>query len=127
MNLKDKIIEVLSARNLSYQDLANYIGVTELQLNNALETKTLEIRTLESISKELRIPLYSFFRNEDLMNKYLNENNKAFYETNIWSDKEIILKNELKNLTDRIKELQIEIDQKNELISNLESQLKGKH
>lgn len=127
MNLKDKIIEVLSARNLSYQDLANYIGVTELQLNNALETKTLEIRTLELISKELRIPLYSFFRNEDLMNKYLNENNKAFYETNIWSDQEIILKNELKNLTDRIKELQIEIDQKNELISNLESQLKGKH
>ena len=127
MNLKDKIIEVLSARNLSYQDLANYIGVTELQLNNALETKTLEIRTLELISKELRITLYSFFRNEDLMNKYLNENNKAFYETNIWSDQEIILKNELKNLTDRIKELQIEIDQKNELISNLESQLKGKH
>jgi transcriptional regulator with XRE-family HTH domain len=127
MKLKEKIIQVLKTKNLTYSDLAYYIGVSEEQLNHALETKTLEIRTLELISKELRIPLYSFFRNEELMKKYLSEQKKAFYETNIWSDQELILKNELQNLSNKIIELQREIDQKNELITNLELQLKGKH
>jgi len=127
MDLKEKIIQVLKTKNLSYADLANYIGVSEEHLNHSLETKTLEIRTLELISKELRIPLYSFFRNEELMKKYLSEQKKKFYETNIWSDQELILKNELQNLTDKIIELQNELNQKNELIINLENQLKGKH
>jgi transcriptional regulator with XRE-family HTH domain len=127
MNLKDKIIQVLKSKNLSYSDLANYIGVTEENLNKSLETRTLEIRTLELISKELRIPLYSFFRNEEAMKKHLSDQNKVFYETNIWSDQELILKNDLNVLSDKIIELQKELAQKNELILNLEKQLKGNH
>jgi transcriptional regulator with XRE-family HTH domain len=127
MNLKDKIIEVLKTKSLTYADLANYIGVSEDHLNHALENKTLEIRTLELISKELRIPLYSFFRNEELMKKYLSEQNKVFYDTNIWSDQELILRSELNKLSDKISQLEKELEQKNQLILNLENQLKGNY
>ncbi len=125
MNLKEKIVELLAEKKISYSDLAHHIGITEQQLNKALETKTLEIRMLEIISKELRIPLYSFFRDEESLKKYLNSQQKSYYDTNIWSDQEIILKNEINNLKVKINELENELNSKNEIISNLEQQLKG--
>jgi hypothetical protein len=124
MNLKDKIIQLLEVKKLTYNDLANHLGITDEQLNHALETKTLEVRTLELISKELRIPLYSFFRDEELMNKYISEQKKKYYDVNIWSDQEILLKNDISVLNARISDLETEIAQKNELILNLEKQLK---
>jgi transcriptional regulator with XRE-family HTH domain len=124
MNLKDKIIQLLEVKKLTYNDLANHLGITDEQLNHALETKTLEVRTLELISKELRIPLYSFFRDEELMNKYISEQKKKYYDVNIWSDQEILLKNDISVLNARISDLEREIAQKNELILNLEKQLK---
>ncbi len=124
MNLKDKIIQLLELKKLTYNDLANHLGITDEQLNHALETKTLEVRTLELISKELRIPLYSFFRDEELMNKYITEQKKKYYDVNIWSDQEILLKNDISVLKERISDLEREIAQKNELILNLEKQLK---
>ena len=57
-NLKERIIAVLAARNLTYKQLTDYLGVSEQQLDHALEQNTIEIRTLEQISKDLRIPLY---------------------------------------------------------------------
>lgn len=124
MNLKDKIIQLLEVKKLTYNDLANHLGITDEQLNHALETKTLEVRTLELISKELRIPLYSFFREEELMNKYISEQKKKYYDVNIWSDQEILLKNDISVLNTRISDLEREIAEKNELILNLEKQLK---
>jgi transcriptional regulator with XRE-family HTH domain len=124
MNLKDKIIQLLEVKKLTYNDLANHLGITDEQLNHALETKTLEVRTLELISKELRIPLYSFFRDEELMNKYISDQKKKYYDVNIWSDQETLLKNDISILNTRISDLEREIAQKNELIFNLEKQLK---
>jgi transcriptional regulator with XRE-family HTH domain len=124
MNLKDKIIQLLEVKKITYNDLANHLGITDEQLNHALETKTLEVRTLELISKELRIPLYSFFRDEELMNKYISDQKKKYYDVNIWSDQETLLKNDISILNTRISDLERIIAQKNELILNLEKQLK---
>jgi transcriptional regulator with XRE-family HTH domain len=125
MDLKDKIIELLKEKNVTYNQLAEHLSVTEKQLDHALETRTLEVRTLELISKELRIPLYSFFRDPDALQKYMNSNLEPYYNVNIWSDQEIRYKNEIHLLKDQIEDLKAELAKRENLIDALEGQLKS--
>lgn len=125
MDLKDKIIELLKEKSVTYKQLAEHLGVTEKELDHALETRTLEVRTLELISKELRIPLYSFFRDPDALQKYMNSNLEPYYNVNIWSDQEIRYKNEIHLLKDQIEDLKAELAKRESLIDALEGQLKS--
>jgi len=125
MDLKDKIIELLKEKNVTYNQLAEHLSVTEKELDHALETRTLEVRTLELISKELRIPLYSFFRDPDALQKYMNSNLEPYYNVNIWSDQEIRYKNEIHLLKDQIEDLKAELAKRENLIDALEGQLKS--
>lgn len=125
MDLKDKIIELLKEKNVTYNQLAEHLNVTEKELDHALETRTLEVRTLELISKELRIPLYSFFRDPDALQKYMNSNLEPYYNVNIWSDQEIRYKNEIHLLKDQIEDLKAELAKRENLIDALEGQLKS--
>ncbi|MBK6835720.1 MAG: hypothetical protein IPG89_16155 [Bacteroidetes bacterium] len=125
MDLKDKIIELLKEKNVTYNQLAEHLSVTERELDHALETRTLEVRTLELISKELRIPLYSFFRDPDALQKYMNSNLEPYYNVNIWSDQEIRYKNEIHLLKDQIEDLKAELAKRENLIDALEGQLKS--
>lgn len=125
MDLKDKIIELLKEKNVTYNQLAEHLNVTERELDHALETRTLEVRTLELISKELRIPLYSFFRDPDALQKYMNSNLEPYYNVNIWSDQEIRYKNEIHLLKDQIEDLKAELAKRENLIDALEGQLKS--
>ncbi|MBK7669437.1 MAG: hypothetical protein IPJ32_20090 [Sphingobacteriaceae bacterium] len=59
--------------------------MSEEALTTALETKRLELRTLELISKGLKIPLYSFFRSNQ---PYYNANEKPYYINKLWDDDE---------------------------------------
>jgi len=129
MNLKDKIIQLLQAKNLTYSDLAQHIGITEEQLDQSLENSTLEVRTLELISKELRIPLYSFFRDDELIQQFIKvtQGQQSYYNVNIWNDKELLYNAEIKHLKEQLSQLEIELNHKNELIASLEKELKGKH
>ena len=122
MNLKDKIVRLLKDQEHTYADLAGHLLLTEKQLDHALETKTLEIRTLELISKELRIPLYSFFRDKALMETSIQY--EPYYNVNIWSDQEIKYKTEITSLKDEIARLRAEITNREHLIDALEGQLK---
>ncbi len=122
-NLKERIISVLRARNLTYEQLVDYIGVTEKALDEALEQITIEIRTLELISKELRIPLYSFFRNP---NGEQGAQEHPFYNVNIWAPEEIQLRTENNTLRDEVERLRMEIAKKELFIQGLENQLKKK-
>jgi transcriptional regulator with XRE-family HTH domain len=122
-DLKERIIAVLNARNLTYEQLVDYIGVTEKALDEALEQNTIEIRTLELISKELRIPLYSFFRNPDTE---AGQTEHPFYNVNIWAPEEIQLRTENETLRTEIDRLRMEIAKKELFIQGLESQLKTK-
>ncbi|HET6989900.1 MAG TPA: hypothetical protein VFJ43_01195 [Bacteroidia bacterium] len=122
-NLKERIVAVLNARNLTYQQLVDYIGVSEKTLDDALEQNTIEIRTLELISKELRIPLYSFFRNPDAEQ---NAPEHPFYNVNIWAPEEIHLRTENETLRQEVERLRMEIAKKELFIQGLENQLKRK-
>jgi hypothetical protein len=121
MNLKGKIVELLKQSNFTYKDLAQHLNLSEEELDHAFETKTLEIRMLELISKELRIPLYSFFRDPELMKAYEKE---AYYNVNIWSDEEVKLKTDIKDLTQQLESLKAELAKKEALIEALEGQMK---
>jgi transcriptional regulator with XRE-family HTH domain len=120
-NLKERIIAVLAARNLTYKQLTDYLGISEQQLDHALEQNTIEIRTLEQISKELRIPLYSFFRGPD---QELGTESQPFYNVNIWAPDEMQVRVENDNLRAEIERLRLEIARKELLIQALEEQLK---
>ncbi len=122
-DLKERIVAVLNARNLTYKQLVDYIGVTEEALDQALEQNTIEIRTLELISKELRIPLYSFFRDPNAQH---SADEHPFYNVNIWAPEEIHLRTENETLRQEIERLRMEIAKKELFIQGLESQLKGK-
>jgi transcriptional regulator with XRE-family HTH domain len=122
-DLKERIVAVLNARNLTYKQLVDYIGVTEEALDHALEQNTIEIRTLELISKELRIPLYSFFRDPNAQSL---SDEHPFYNVNIWAPEEIHLRTENETLRQEIERLRMEIAKKELFIQGLESQLKGK-
>ncbi len=120
-NLKEKILHVLEMKNYTYADLASHLSISEADLDFAIENNTLEIRTLELISKELRIPLYSFFRENF---EGFDFEKEPYYNVNIWSEEE-----ESKNSPD-LKALQLEIDalraevRKKELMINaLESKI----
>ncbi|MGZ4033789.1 MAG: hypothetical protein ACXVPY_12055 [Bacteroidia bacterium] len=120
MNLKEKILQVLKLKKFTYADLASYLNISESELDFALENNTLEIRTLELISKELRIPLYSFFRENFEGFDYEKE---PYYNVNIWSKEEAKFTLELKALRQELEELRAEVRQKDLLIDALEAQI----
>ena len=85
MDLKEKVLEILEKEKYSFKDLAEYVSMSEEALTTALETKRLELRTLELISKGLKIPLYSFFRSNQ---PYFNANEKPYYINKLYDDDE---------------------------------------
>ena len=125
MNLKNKIVKLLEQNKYTYRELADHLHLSEAELDHALETKTLEVRTLELISKELRIPLYSFFRDPDEMAKYITAAEKEkYYDVNIWSDQEIKYKSEISKLKETIEKISADVKNKELLIEALENELK---
>ncbi len=125
MDLKAKIIAILESRKLTYETLVNYLGLTTAELDRAFSENTLEIRTLELISKELRIPLYSFFRDPD--STYAPDFGKEqYYNTHIWAPGEINYRVELENLKKDLEKVKFELAKKDLIIQTLEDELKHK-
>ena len=84
-SLRTKIEDILKKENYTFLQLAEYLNLTEAQLDEGLKNKTLELRHLEDISKNLKVPLYSFFRNPD---ETVNYTEKPFYVNKLWNDGE---------------------------------------
>ncbi len=112
MDIKSKIIEILSKENYTFTQLAEYLHMTEEGLTMELNNKTLELRNLEAISKALRVPLYSFFRAD---HSKFNFNEKPYYINKLWTGDD-----DLKTT----KELNIEINLLKQIIALKEEQLK---
>lgn len=119
--LKERIVAVLSAKNLTYEQLVQHLGLTEQELDSALADNSIEIRTLELISKELRIPLYSFFRDPRIETE---EHDQPYYNVNIWAPEEINLRVENDTLRRELERLRLELAKRELLIQSLEEQLK---
>ncbi|MBI2721116.1 MAG: hypothetical protein HYX39_02960 [Bacteroidetes bacterium] len=82
MEIKSRLIEILKKENYTFSQLAEYLNMSEDDLTNALNNKTLELRNLELISKALRVPLYSFFRSGD---SEINYTEKPYYINKLWT------------------------------------------
>ena len=61
MQLRERIEAFLEARGKSLADLADYLDISVEDLKTDLSAKSLQLRTLEEISKLLKIPLYDLF------------------------------------------------------------------
>jgi transcriptional regulator with XRE-family HTH domain len=84
-SLKEKIEEILVKESYTFSQLADYLNLSEAQLEDGLINKTLELRYLEDISKNLKVPLYSFFRDVNLKIDY---SEKPFFVNKLWNDGE---------------------------------------
>lgn len=112
MDIKSKIIEILSKENYTFTQLAECLHMTEEGLTLELNNKTLELRNLEAISKALRVPLYSFFRAD---HSKFNFNEKPYYINKLWTGDDDVK---------TAKELNIEINLLKQIIALKEEQLK---
>lgn len=97
MDIKSQLIEILKKENYTFSQLAEYLNMSEDNLTDALNNKTLELRNLELISKALRVPLYSFFRSED---SEMNYNQKPYYVNKLWTGDDTL--KDAKQLNDEI-------------------------
>jgi transcriptional regulator with XRE-family HTH domain len=82
VDIKSKIIEILSKEHYTFAQLAEYLHMTEDGLSLELGNKTLELRNLEAIAKALRVPLYSFFRPEGVIFDFKQ---KPFHVNRMWT------------------------------------------
>lgn len=87
MDIKSQLVDILKKENYTFSQLAEYLGMSEDNLTSDLNNKTLELRNLELISKELRVPLYSFFREE---NGAFNSHEKPYYINKLWTGDDTI-------------------------------------
>jgi len=85
LTLKEKIEEILIKENYSFKQLAEYLNLSEIELETGLINKTLELRHLEDISKNLKVPLYSFFRDTNVK---FNYDEKPYFTNKLWNDNE---------------------------------------
>ncbi len=111
--LREKIEEILIKENYTFSQLADYLNLSEEQLEDGLANKTLELRYLEDISKNLKVPLYSFFR--DTAQK-LNYSEKPYFVNKLWNDGEEVspqkLMEEIEILKQAIAQKEAELAQK---------------
>jgi DNA-binding Xre family transcriptional regulator len=120
--LLEKIREVLKSRNIEFSMLAEHLGIPEDKLSHAFETNTVEIRTLEKISKELKIPLYRFFR-EPLGNLLESIKENQAYAA-ITHEELMLLKMHLEVAQREIELLKIELEDRNRYIDELKKKIK---
>jgi transcriptional regulator with XRE-family HTH domain len=103
MDIKSKIEELLHREDYTFSQLAEYLQMTESQLAAALGDRSVELRSLEAISKALRVPLYSFFRGED---GRIDFSYKPYYVNRLWTgDDEKKSRSQLEQEIDLLKQL----------------------
>lgn len=123
MNLKERIVKILEDKKYAYADLAKHLNVSTQDLDNLFDNSTIEIRMLELISKELRIPLYSFFRGKDYNLDYTKT---PYYNVNLWKDSEDESKNVLAEMQKEVDQMKIMLAEKEKLLKALEAEQKSK-
>mgnify|MGYP000920281236 FL=1 len=112
-SLREKIEEILVKENYTFTQLADYLNLSEAQLEEGLANKTLELRYLEDISKNLKVPLYSFFRDH---NQKINYTEKPYFVNKLWNDSEEVspqkLMEEIEMLKQAIAQKEAELGKK---------------
>ena len=129
INLKDKVLAVLKLNGHTYRELAEHVGIPEKELDKQFADNSLEVRTLELISKGLRIPLYSFFRDKP---HKINFDEELYYNVDIWGKEGVQLRTTLKKdtkgniLNKELEKLKKELKEKEKMIREIENKKKNK-
>ena len=129
INLKEKVLQVLKMQSHCYSELSEHVGLSENELDKQFADNSLEIRTLELISKALRIPLYSLFRNTTYE---LKNDEELYYNVDIWGKDGVELRTTLKKdskgniLDNEIEKLRKELKEKEQLLKEMENKLNKK-
>lgn len=120
MNIGQKILSYITRKNIPVADLAERIDIDASQLEKALTENNLDIKTLEKISKELRIPLYSFFTNasfDDIVKKSRFE--IPYYIERLDPEEKSDFRNLITGLIEEIEHLKIQLNERDMLIEQL--------
>lgn len=129
INLKEKVLAVLKMNGHTYSELVEYVGISEKELDRQFADNSLEVRTLELISKGLRIPLYSLFRDTPHELKFDED---IYYNVDIWGKEGVQLRTILRkdaqgNIAHKeLKKLKQELKEKEKMIHEIETKLKKK-
>ena len=126
MDIRVVIEGVLKDKKADFKMLADAIGISEDFLDEALQNEFLQVRILELVSKELRIPLYSFFRDplKDITDH--SQSKVKYYDVNISKYKaselatEMDLLNEVQLLKKQLGLMQAQLHDKERIIDLLE-------
>ncbi len=97
INLKDKVLEVLKFSGHTFAQLSEHLDIPEIELDQQFATNSLEVRTLELMSKVLRIPLYSLFRDSEHV---FSATEEPYYNVDIWGKDGVRLRTTLKKDSD---------------------------
>ena len=114
MDVKARITEILEQDQHTFAELAEYLDMSENELSEELNQKTLELRKLETISKVLRVPLYSFFRMDGAT---MHDGEKPYYIHRLWTDEDG--KKSLRQLEREIVMLKQVLGEKEELVRKM--------
>ena len=115
-----RILSYLDRKGVSINSLAEKIDINSLELKSKLEKNALEIKTLEKISKELRIPLYSFFTNTRIDGNSNKKNVEIpYYIERLEPNEKWDFNNLISGLVEEIEALKRIIDEKDTEIENL--------
>jgi transcriptional regulator with XRE-family HTH domain len=110
MGIKALIADILRDNNATFSMLAEAIGMSESELNESLQENCVQLRTLELISRELRVPLYSFFRDSSSTDLESLQNMEKYYTTDISRYREKELLREIEKLREQVKNLQNKLE-----------------
>lgn len=117
MKIRSIVNEVLKQREATFAMLAEEIGMSETLLDEALQNEYLQIRILELISKELRVPLYSFFRSAEDLTDYSKQKMK-YYTVDISKLPVMELHTEVDILKKEIAHLQKQLEEKETMLKS---------
>lgn len=82
--IKEKIEKILTDQNLTFTGLAEYLNISEKELEERLNDGTLPMKLLEEVSKITRVSLYSFHRDPNIK----EQRKDPYYKNNLWDEEE---------------------------------------
>lgn len=124
MTIGERILKYLERKEITIKTLATQIEVDAEALEKMLTTNTLEIKTLEKISKELRIPLYSFFTSasfEDIVRR--NKFEIPYYIERLEPDERSEFKYLMSNMMEQMEQLKMQLLEKDIQLEHLKRQI----
>ena len=124
MTIGERILKYLERKEIAIKTLATQIEVDAEALEKMLTSNSLEIKTLEKISKELRIPLYSFFTSasfEDIVRR--NKFEVPYYIERLEPDERSEFKYLMSNMMEQMEQLKMQLLEKDIQLEHLKRQI----